>query len=307
MKKKKNTKRGKGGGKPSSFTAKHLIGLAALVAAIYLFTRPKKEMAAAPEVPQVAQAPTNSIAVVTMPNAPANEAKQEADFYASQAAWARESSVGLQRLAGEASGDKLFLNFVFRAKKQWCRGGDLDTMKYAVDSVTNPDILISVESLEGRSRDTLYTSVFKLMEGLTHRFSVKRSESEKSYGLFICLDLAKVKSCRKKIVLAQNKMSEQILIDRGTPNYVPKDYLFYFQHLVVDKGAFQTYDSDDFTPKFQNLAQTVLEEKYGIGADKFKTAWNISKVTRSVPAKIEGKSLVLELPINDSRCTSPEP
>ncbi|RYZ77667.1 MAG: hypothetical protein EOP04_30880 [Proteobacteria bacterium] len=298
-----NRKKTSGGKSP--VTLNHLLAVALVVVIFYLFKKTNFKKSPAPRSTEPREELSQGNMAVVNPPEVVDKAKEEADFYAQRALWARESAVGLVSVPGEAVGGKIRLNFKFKPKKQWCRAGDLDTMKYAVLDVTTPDILISLESLDGRTRETFYASLYQLMQGVERKFEVDPSGSSNSYGIFICLDLKKEKSCRKKVVIPQSEMGPRIIKDQAEANYVPKDYLFYFQHLIVANNAFQAYASNDFRPEFRKKVQALLKEKYDMSTSDFDVAWKISNVTRSLPSRIEGKDLLLELPVNDPRCTSP--
>lgn len=212
---------------------------------------------------------------------------------------AMSDDLGLRTINGTVGGGELTLSFEFKGTKKWCQAGELDTLQHAVADSAAPEILISLEAMDSDNRSGFYTSVNSLKLGVMHDFKIKNSGS--SFGLYICLDSAKDKSCKRKRLVEQTQMNAELADSNATVK--SKDYIFYYQPLVLYKNQLTGYRTDTFSDEFKSSVSKVLEDKHGLAAAYFKASWDISNVTRSIPVAVRNNKMLIELPYNDPRCS----
>ncbi|RZA12996.1 MAG: hypothetical protein EOP10_30490 [Proteobacteria bacterium] len=221
---------------------------------------------------------------------------------------AKESSdmkLGIKKFPLKEINGRYDIAFQFTARKIWCQGGDLDTIKHAVNSSSDPSVLIALEPQEAGKGAILRTSVLQLFAGLTHKFSIPVA-SGLSYALSICSDMKKEGTCRGKTVKTHSEINSALAEEKTDRKASPIDYLFYFQHLVLDKSFLYSYRSDNASEGYLNLIAEYFKEHSSVGELEMKKAFKNSKITRSAPADISGGRILLELPVNDPRCGASE-
>ncbi|RZA23367.1 MAG: hypothetical protein EOP10_12965 [Proteobacteria bacterium] len=216
---------------------------------------------------------------------------------------AKESSdmkLGIKKFPLKEVNGRFDVPFQFTPRKIWCQGGDLDTIKHAVTNASDLSVLIALEPQDAGKGAVLRTSVLQLFAGLTHTFSIPVA-SGLSYALSICSDLKKEGTCRGKTVKTHSQINSE-LADEKVDRKTPVDYLFYFQHLVLDKSFFYSYRSDNASDGYLNLITEYFQGHTAVGPLDMKKAYKNSKIIRSAPADISGSRILLELPVNDPRC-----
>lgn len=211
---------------------------------------------------------------------------------------AARTLLGLKTLELKEENGLLTIPFRFTPRKLWCQGGDLDMMKYASNNITANEILISLEPTSGGKGDYVRTSVAALYNGLEGSFKLNAG-SKQSYGLYICSDDKKGTSCKGKAVASAAGMTEELAKAGNSPK---KSYIFYFQHVVLDKRGLETYKSDDPTDEFKKSIGTYLNKQKDLDSSEFEAAWKVSKVIRSTPSDVYDGRLQLSLPYGDTRC-----
>lgn len=232
------------------------------------------------------------------PVAPPPEQLQ-ADLDRARAITAQNEELGLQTIAGKEEGGELVLGFEFKGQKKWCQPGDLDTMKHAVSDNNGSEILISLEAMDSDNQAGFYTSVNALKGGMVHDFRIKNSGS--SYGLYICLDKRQENRCKKKRLVDQAVMNSELADLKTEPD--AKDFIFYYQPLVLYKNGLSAYRTDKFSVPFQASVKKVMTEQFHLASRDFNAAWDISNVTRSLPMTTRNNKMVVELTYNDPRCS----
>lgn len=215
-----------------------------------------------------------------------------------RAQYAARARLGLKSIQLKEENGYLQIPFRFTPRKVWCQGGDLDTMKYASNDLSAKDILISLEPSSGGKGDSVRTSITALYEGVEHTFKV-RSGNTQSYGLYICSDSKKGMSCKDKTLKPHGVISDEVAKAGNSPK---GDYVFYFQHVVLDKKDLEIYASDDRSNDFKKSIGSYLSKQKDIENSEFEAAWKVADVTRSTSADVRDGRLLLSLPYNDPRC-----
>lgn len=177
-------------------------------------------------------------------------------------------------------------------------------MKYASNDANADQILITIEPLGAGKGDYLRTNVVRLYENIDHVFKLKPSDSLQSYGLYICSDSSKATSCKSKTLASHAAISEEAVNAKGDAQAKKKDYIFYFQNLLLDKNNLETYRTDEFSGEFKAALESYLKNQKLADSD-IQTAWKLSNITRSQPIEIEDGKIILALPYNDPRCSDP--
>lgn len=221
-----------------------------------------------------------------------------------------DRELGIKGLKVAVNDGVLTIPLNFTAEKQWCRGGDLDTVKFMTQDMMKDDFLISIESLTGKTRgDRIRVSANTLYSGVARDFKIPLKNNPESLGLFICKDAEKKNTCRGKELKSHGELSNLFASSKTKDAAAAKDFQIYFQNFVVKDGELLTYDNSNITQEHTGKLKGQLSKEYNLSGKDFNAALEINKVLRSVPAKIEGKTIMLSLPYNDPRCdgrTSPD-
>lgn len=292
------------GRKPNSsmnVKGKHIIIVGAvIVLGIIVFKKRSKKILTDPAATQ---------AIRSSEEAPLQELSQEepksydpkaykAEVARMRAKYASRAMLGLKSMDLKEKDGLLQIPFRFIPQKIWCQAGDLDTMKRLSKDPSANEFLISLEPSGGGKGDFLRTSVLALYKGIEHTFKLKPSSSH-SYGLYICLDGGKGTSCKDKPLKTHSAISAEVANAKDTAK---TDYIFYYQHVIFDKNSLEVYKSEDASDDFKKSIASYLKEQKDIDSAEFQAAWNVSKITGSSSADVQGERLQLSLPYNDPRC-----
>jgi hypothetical protein len=292
----KGPQQSKGSGSPIKL--EYVLLGAAIVGLAYVSTKRKKMAAEVPPEKAVVQ----QEGIKSLPNdrTAIDPKAYQAELDSQRAKLGAASALGLTSLDLKLDDGAFPVPFAFVPKKVWCQGGDLDTMKYAIPKADAQEVLISLEPMSGGKGDAVYTSLNQLQKGFDHIFKLKPADGAQSYGLYICADSKKARSCKGKTLTSHDKMSDELA--NRTAKSPKKDYVFYFQHMILDKNTIETYKSSDFTDGFKNQIGDYLKGQKGVSPNDFHAAWKLSNTTRSVPAEVVDGKILLSLPYNDPRC-----
>ena len=212
--------------------------------------------------------------------------------------------LGIERLKLNLVDGVIKIPFVFKAQKQWCRGGDLDTVKFLRPEPNALEFLVVIEALTGKQRgDRKRVSAEMLFQGFEKTFDVTVRNPSESFGLYICRDLRKTNSCRGKVLETHQDIANKLADNKTSAEALTQDYQLYFQNFVIKDGELITYDNTDIGKDRTDKLMKQLKTAYGIEVPDFLAAWEVTKILRSVPAKIEDNKISLILPYNDPRCT----
>lgn len=284
--------------KPFSFS----FALALLVLVSIAFKSCPKRTTSNPSAP--AAAPSDEPVfqeAATEPEAYDSKA-YEAELTRSRAQYAARALLGLKSMDLKESNGLLKVPFRFTPRKLRCQGGDLDTMKYASKDPGAKEILISLEPSDTGRGDFMRTSLSSLYGGVEHTFSLKPSSDAQSYGLYICSDSMNATSCKGKTLKSHAAMSEEFA--KKSPSS-KNDFIFYFQHVVLDKSGLEIYASEDWSEDFKKSIGSYLTKQKDLSASEFESAWKVSQVIRSTSADIRDGRLQLSLSYNDPDCMGP--
>lgn len=311
---KKLRRKNKGSGRSSSGSGRKLlfiIGLAMAGAYWYLqgdeIPAPPPAMTAKPAVPEVREEPvTKPIEYVTESTTP--KVQSEEDVRNLRARASQDFEFGLQNLKLKMINGAYQIPLVFRAEKRWCQGGDLDTIDYLRPKPDAPEFLVTIETLVGRKNgDKMRISSKGLFAGFEKTFSVTLRNPSEVLGLFICRDQANAGSCRDKTLKTHDEISNAIADSATMDEARAQDYQLYFQSFFIKDGMLMSYNNTNITSKRGEALKSHLNSQYGMPIPDFNAAWNVNKVLRSVPAKIEENKIFLTLPYNDPRCSPGAP
>lgn len=210
-----------------------------------------------------------------------------------------ERVLGIKSLRVKRVKGDIQIPFEFSARKVWCQGGDLDTIRYAVSAKDSEEVLISLESMKSdKVKESLYVSSDKLRAGFQHVFKIDDDTPKGSLALSICLDRKKSKSCKKAQVLDQKTLNDKIA---ANSNKADGDYLFYFQHILFDGQTIQSYRSDVYSARFKKNLLAYLS-KADVPSEISQRAWKMNGTIKSNPLDIVDGKIKLTLPYNDPRC-----
>ena len=193
--------------------------------------------------------------------------------------------------------------FSFRSKKQWCLGGDLDTISLVVPDENLDELIVSIETLTSKQRgDKAKVSLHKLVDGFDKTFQLSIRNKTESLGLFICRDSAGTNSCRGKELKSHKEISNSIANNETAPEALKKDYIFYYQNFIVKDGQLYTYKNENTNIGELKKLKEHLQSTYDLKAQDFDESTRFNNVMRSIPAQIKGNKIELTLPYNDPRC-----
>ena len=215
----------------------------------------------------------------------------------------RDLVYGVQGIDLHEENGMIKIPFSFRSKKQWCRGGDLDTISLVIPNENSEELLVTLETLTSKQNgDRAIVSLHKLVDGFDRTFQIAIRNKTESLGLFICRDSKGTKSCRGKELKSHKEISNSIADNTTAPEAKKKDYIFYYQNFIVKDGRLYTYKNENTSPeKLKNLSEH-LETNYKMKPTDFDASTTYNNVMRSVPAKIIENKIELTLPYNDPRC-----
>lgn len=271
-----------------------LLGLVALVMKVR-----SKKMAAHPPA-RAADATTDSIQLLPQAATEVETKSSQAELNKARARLAMNEAIGLKSLPLTDKDGLLEIPFRLKPQKLWCRGGDIDTMKYASNDPSSDQILITLEPLNGGKGDFLRTSVVKLYKGFDHVFKVKKNADSRSYAVYLCSDSAKATSCKGKTLRSHAVVSDESAAAGAKAK--KKDYIFYFQHLLLEDKSLVSYRMDDFSNGYRRLVGDFLKNQKGLNPSEVQEAWKTASLTRSLPPDVQGGRVSLALSYNDPRC-----
>ncbi len=213
---------------------------------------------------------------------------------------ASESRLGIVKFPLNATDGFFSIPFVFSPRKIWCQGGDLDTMKHALNGIESSTFLVTLQPLrESEKGETYRTTLGNLFQGFTHVFKIREGKPG-NYALTICSDQKGTNTCAGKSLTTHSKIADEVVAhDQGTPS---KDYIFYFQHLIVNKTQLYAYRSDDASTRYQNEIRSYLQDEVKLSSDTLAEAWKMSSTLRSSPLGLDNGKIKLSLPYNDPEC-----
>lgn len=215
-----------------------------------------------------------------------------------RAQFAAKTMLGLESMELKEENGLIRIPSQFIPRMVWCQGGDLDTMKYASKDVGADEFLISLEPNNGGKGDSLRTNLAALYKGIEHTFKVK-PRSARSYGLYICSDSKNAASCKDKTLKTHAEIGKEAAQAKDSAR---KDYIFYYQHVLLDKNNLEVYKSNNTSEEFKKSIENYLRKRKGIDTAEFQTAWKVSNVMRSASPDVRDGRLRLTLPYNDPRC-----
>jgi hypothetical protein len=209
----------------------------------------------------------------------------------------------VKSLALTINNGEMQIPFRFIADKKWCVGGDLDTFKYLLTGQPQSNILITIETLTSTQRgDRQRTTLPDLYKGLERTFKLTLRNDPESLGLYMCTDSQGKNSCRGKEIISHEKLSDLLSNPATQAATKAKDYILYFQNFIVKDGKLVTYSNENISREGGAKLGAHLGEAFGVKEADYKAAYELNRVLRSMPAKIEGKQILLKLPYNDPRC-----
>ncbi len=216
-----------------------------------------------------------------------------------------ESKFGVGTLMPSISKGSIQVPVVFKPEKKWCTPGDLDTILQTVKNKNSKEILVSLENMSTKTvYGKFHVSVKDLLKGIDRSFSVSAQTGSASLGLFICRDSRKTGSCFSKEVISHEDITKELNKKSTSAVAATKDYMFYFQNVLVSNGKLQIYRNANADLSLAPGLQNFLESSYKLKEEEFRTASKINSTIRSVPAMIINKKILLTLPYNDPNCVA---
>lgn len=280
-----------------------IVGVAVVLGVIAL-KMPSKKVSSKVEPREIAR-PSEASPIQEIPEGESKAYDSKAykdEITQMRAQFAARTMLGLKSLDLKEESGLVRIPFQLIPSKVWCQGGDLDTMKYASRDLGANEILISLEPSSGGKGDSLRTSVAALYKGIEHTFKLQPGNGTQSYGLYICSDSKNGTSCKDKIVKTHAEISKEASLANDAAK---KDYLFYYQHVLLARNNLEVYRSDDTSDEFKKSIETYLNEQKDISSSEIQTAWKIASVMRSTSPDVKDDRLQLTLPYNDPRCMDP--
>ncbi|RZA25860.1 MAG: hypothetical protein EOP10_05575 [Proteobacteria bacterium] len=279
-----------------------IAGFAVLLVLYFVFRRKNPELTPVENKSRKTTevTPNRTVAIKPLPIQAENSQPSQSQVNRLRAKEASEVRLGVRKFSLRGMNGKYSIPFAFTPRKLWCQGGDLDTMKHALNGDSSSVILATLGPMNGSGKgDTFRTNLANLFRGFTHSFEIKEGE-EGSYGLTICSDQKGTKSCKGKSLMSHSMIADQAAAhDSGA---AAQDYIFYFQHLIVAKKQLYAYRSDEASLKYKSEIGNYLQSEAGLSAEALVNAWKISSTSRSSPLEVEGGKIKLSLPYNDPNC-----
>lgn len=197
-----------------------------------------------------------------------------------------------------------------------CGQGDLDIIdtEYQENPFMDKRLLLTLEPLfpDPTMMDPLFQVIKhpKDLENYVTTFRIKRFKGEKHLGLFLCRDTNGEKSCQGKRAVNVAKMAKLYAKLQKTPMTLERgvawDKIYYFQYVVLGDNSIEylagTDVSDQRFAKFNKYMTSRMgtDEAYRFTIGQIG-GW--TQATNSMPLKIEGNTLVVNLPqSDDTRC-----
>ncbi len=205
--------------------------------------------------------------------------------------------IGLKSMPLKKDGSTLRIPVRIIPQKTWCKSGELDTIRKASRDINKNTLLLSIEPLAGNSGSSLRTSLTNLQSGLDHVFRIDKSPDEKIFGLYICSDEYREGHCKGKALQSHLQINESLAA--GGQDRIHKDYIFYFQPLIVLDDSLQVFQSNRLHKRRVNK---ILGENFAVSDQDMKLVWKTLIISRSLPAEINDQQLILKLPYNDPKC-----
>ncbi|RYZ90973.1 MAG: hypothetical protein EOP04_02155 [Proteobacteria bacterium] len=228
---------------------------------------------------------------------------QKSELRALRAAGFKNIKFGVKSLTLNENEGLFKIPFSFKSRKQWCVGGDIDTMRLLASGDEKNDFIVTIEPITDGSRGEAYpVSIDKMVSGFEKSFAIKSTGKTENLGLFICSDRRGTKSCRGKESIDHKSLSDKIADPKTVKSTSSKDYILYFQNLVIRESKLFTYSSENVSEDGLSDLKKHIMSSMKIKASDFDSAQQFNKTMRSVPADIMGQRIALTLPYNDPRC-----
>lgn len=210
--------------------------------------------------------------------------------------------LGLKGLELKGNGP-LNIRLNLTSEKKWCRGGDLDTIRFATLNPKVKDLLVSLEPLtEGEDGpDPVPVSLDDLMKGTSVSFKLDRPKRPESYGLYICSNFKRQSQARCKAVKLQTHEEMATVLAQNPQTKGKIDYIFYFQHFIVHNRGLDSHRSDLFSQGFEKYLKGYFD-KQKLDKRAVQKAWSTTQKLKSNQAVFKNEVIQLSLPYNDPRC-----
>lgn len=210
--------------------------------------------------------------------------------------------IGMVSLKPVSKDSQIEIPVEFVPRKLWCSGGDLDTIRQSLENVVAENLLVSVESLSDLSNKAVaYTSYLELLKGRKFTFRIKTPERGDQFGLFICEDSKKEKSCQNKTLLSSDELSK-MNSSKSSAAAQGVAAVFYFQHLIADDGEISTFDANQFLGEKKDVLFAHLKGEFDLSDKAIQKGWHYSSVVKSLPTEIQKNTIKAPLTYADTRC-----
>lgn len=191
------------------------------------------------------------------------------------------------------------------AEKKGCFFGDLDLILLDMVWSKLPEVLVTLEPIEGEGPVSSSRVTMKNLAPGSHTVSLKAPEVKQPtvMGLFVCRDSAKSGSCRSKTAESPGesfaRFSPEAIakLDGKAPDV--QDKIYYFNHVVVEADSVATsaglLDKSELE-RVRDIARAGSPEGFG---PILKRLLALHSTIMSQPVSEKKGELVVTLPLSD--------
>lgn len=298
IKKKRQSKANKKSNK-SFVNALLIIGFTGLM--FYVFKSNRVFSAKPNKMTEVASIPEISLIQEPKLESVISPEKLQEDLNRRRLAGIAKDRFGLQTLQSDQA-TQLEVLLRFSSQKLWCMAGDLDTMRQASSDLQAKNFLLSIENFKRGDRNILakFVSWEDLVQGLQIKINFALSERTENFAFNICSDRNHRGSCQEKEIKPHGELVSNL--EQKNNAALPGDYLFYFQHLILEQGGLHVYHVENFGLNERAELSSFLMSSYAVSLKDFDFAWKRLSALRSTHLMLGKNAIEVMIPMNDPRC-----